>query len=229
MNMWPGLWVIMNEGLRGQRHRLRRDAAGPEHRHVARANPCAVAPVGLVDVLDAERGRVADVHRGAVGVREARAGGHRLGERARTGSGRIETTMGPWKAPAGRHSTEVCHIATFLPCSTWHSGMPASSSAHSKVNEQPSRNATRSSRQNGRRVGDLVGEHAVLVDAIARDVRAQIGARRHPHRLGRAHVGHLDERARPRVALAEEQEVVGLLPRQHREVGLHEAGGRARR
>ncbi len=61
----------------------------------------------------------------------------------------MDTTMGPWKAPAGRHSIEVRHIATFLPCSTCQSLMPASSSAHSNVNEQPSRNATRSSRQYG--------------------------------------------------------------------------------
>src|SRR5881296_3961256 len=33
-------------------------------------------------------------------------------------------------------------MATFLPCSTCQSRIPASSSAHSKVNEQPSRNAT---------------------------------------------------------------------------------------
>ena len=65
------------------------------------------------------------------------------------GIGRIETTMGPWKRPAGRHSIDVFHIATFLPSSMWRIGMPASSSAHSKVKEQPSRKATRSSRQNG--------------------------------------------------------------------------------
>ena len=46
-----------------------------------------------------------------------------------------------------------------------------------------------------------------------------------PTGSGGAHVGDLDQRARARVALAEEQEVVGLLLRQHREVGLHEAGG----
>ena len=63
--------------------------------------------------------------------------------------GRIETTIGPWKTPAGRHWVDVRHIATFLPCSTCQSRMPASSSAHSKVKEHPSRNATRSSRQYG--------------------------------------------------------------------------------
>src|SRR4029077_8443889 len=80
----------------------------------------------------------------------------------------------------------------------------------------------------GAHVGHLVGHHPVLVDAVARQVGAEVGAGRHADRLGRAHVGDLDQRARPRVALAEEQEVVGLLPRQHREVGLHEAGGQAR-
>src|SRR5881398_2690921 len=30
------------------------------------------------------------------------------------GIGRIETTIGPWKPPAGRHAVDVFHIATFL-------------------------------------------------------------------------------------------------------------------
>ena len=51
--------------------------------------------------------------------------------------------------PEIRQAMEVFHIATFLPSSMWRSGMPASRRAHSKVNEQPSRKATRSSRQMG--------------------------------------------------------------------------------
>ena len=43
-------------------------------------------------------------------------------------------------------------------------------------------------------------------------------------RLRRPDVGHLDQRARSRIALAEEQEVVGQLARQHGEVGLHVTG-----
>src|SRR5437762_268983 len=54
-------------------------------------------------------------------------------------------------------------------------------------------------------VGDLVGERAVLVDAVPRQVRPEIGSGRDAGRLRRAHLGDLDERARPRVALAEEQ------------------------
>ncbi len=63
------------------------------------------------------------------------------------GMGRMETTIGPWKTPAGRHGMDVRHMATLRPCSTCQSRMPASSSAHSNVNEQPRRKATRSSRQ----------------------------------------------------------------------------------
>ena len=71
-----------------------------------------------------------------------------------------------------------------------------------------------------RRVGHLVGEHAVLVDPVAGNVRPEIRARRHADRLGRPHVGHLEQRARPRIALAEQEKVVRLLLRQHRQVGL---------
>src|SRR3989441_12043595 len=42
-------------------------------------------------------------------------------ERSAAAMGRIETTMGPWKTPAGRHGIDVRHIATFLPCvRLWH-------------------------------------------------------------------------------------------------------------
>src|SRR2546429_240339 len=41
--------------------------------------------------------------------------------------------------------------------------------------------------------------------------------------LGAADVGDFDQRTRPRIALAEEQEVVRIVLRQHGEVGLHVA------
>jgi hypothetical protein len=61
-----------------------------------------------------------------------------------------------------------------------------------------------------RHVGDLVREHAVLVDPVARNVRAEIRARRDADGLWRADVGDFDQRARSRIALAEQQEVVRL-------------------
>src|SRR4029453_10576424 len=58
-------------------------------------------------------------------------------------------------------------------------------------------------------------------------IRAEVGARRHAHRLRRARVGDLDERARTRVALTEEEEIVRGVARQDGEVRLHEARGEA--
>ena len=78
-------------------------------------------------------------------------------------------------------------------------------------------------------VRHLVGEEAVLVDPVAREIRPEIGAGRRAHGLDRAHIRHLDERARARVALAEEQEVVGVVPGQDGHVGLNEAGAEAGR
>ena len=63
------------------------------------------------------------------------------------GTGRIETTIGPLKLPAGRHGVPVLNIGTLRPCSTCRTGTPAASSARSKVKLHPMRNATRSSRQ----------------------------------------------------------------------------------
>ncbi len=65
--------------------------------------------------------------------------------------GRIDTTSGPWKSPAGRHGTLVRYIGTLQPASTWRTGSPARSSASSNVKEQPIRKPTQSSRQSARR------------------------------------------------------------------------------
>ena len=61
------------------------------------------------------------------------------------GTGRIDTTIGPWNAPAGTVGTDVMYIGTFEHCSMCRTGMPASSSADSNVKLQPIRNDTRSS------------------------------------------------------------------------------------
>src|SRR5581483_9566434 len=69
----------------------------------------------------------------------------------------------------------------------------------------------------------------VPVDPVLRDVRAEIRAGGDAGRLRVPGVGHLDERARPRVALAEDEEVVGLGPREDDQVGLHVPGREPRR
>src|SRR5205085_12506960 len=62
------------------------------------------------------------------------------------GIGRIETTIGPWNTPAGRHGVHLSHLATFLPCLPCQISMPASRSAHSLVDDQARTHATKSSR-----------------------------------------------------------------------------------
>ncbi len=149
MNMWPGLWVIMNEGL---------EARATAWGVTPQAQNTGVSP-DRTPTESPQSGRSMSAMPIAPGSPTCTGAPCAFGKRAEAvtafeispvGIGRIDTTMGPWNCPAGRHWMDVFHIATFLPCSMWRMGMPASSSAHSKVNEQPSRNATRSSRQKGR-------------------------------------------------------------------------------
>src|SRR3546814_10667855 len=60
-------------------------------------------------------------------------------------------------------------IGTLVPSSIWRSGMPSSTSASSKENEQPIRKATRSSRQTARKS---------VVRGKSVSVRVDIGGRR---------------------------------------------------
>ena len=62
-------------------------------------------------------------------------------------SGRIETTIGPWKRPADRHAMFVRYMGTFTPSSMCRTGTPALSKAFSNVKEQPITKETKSSRQ----------------------------------------------------------------------------------
>src|SRR5207253_7368867 len=63
--------------------------------------------------------------------------------------------------------------------------------------------------------------HAVLVNPISWQVGSQIRSGSHPRRFWRSDVGDLDQRARPWIALAEQQEIVRMILGQHGEVRLH--------
>ena len=82
-----------------------------------------------------------------------------------------------------------------------------------------------------RRVLDFPRQRAVLEDPVAREVGAQVAAR---GALGfhAARIDHLQQWARPRIALAEEEEIEGVLARNRHQVRLRmggrEPGGRAR-
>ena len=73
----------------------------------------------------------------------------------------------------------------------------------------------------------LIHQLALLVDPILRDIRSQVSAGRHNRRGGRAYVGYLKDRAGLRVADAELQEIEGVVFRQHYQVRLDVAGGKA--
>src|SRR6188768_2492585 len=109
-------------------HRLRGDAAGPEHRQLVVAHRHGVAIVGLGDVLDADQLGLAEMDRRVVTctARIASAGLN----------GRIDTTIGPWNGPAGAHSMLVRYIGTLLLQVWWRNSSPFSISASSKENEQ---------------------------------------------------------------------------------------------
>mgnify|MGYP000565080461 CR=1 FL=1 len=70
---------------------------------------------------------------------------------------------------------------------------------------------------------------AVLVDAVAREVGGDVAIGGADGGLARAGLRDLEQRAGLGVALCEQQEVVGLLARQHDEVRLRVAGAQAAR
>jgi hypothetical protein len=145
MNMCPGAWVIAKGG---------RDAISavwvvtPQAQNTGTSPGAAidgVTDVWMVEVGDAERGRIPRVDWSAVGGWHASAHLYH-GVDLAGGDRALETTSRPWRRPAGRHSQLVTYMATLRPCSTCRSGTPASTSAVSKVKLQPMRKATMSSR-----------------------------------------------------------------------------------
>ena len=72
--------------------------------------------------------------------------------------GRMLTTMLPDILPAGSHAMFVMYMLTLRPCVLWRISMPASMSSLSKLNEQPMRNATKSSRHKS---STLVGSSTI--------------------------------------------------------------------
>ena len=144
-------------------------------------------------------------------------------------NGRIDTTIGPRNTPAGRQSMLVRYIGTLRPCSTCRTGTPGL--------QQGVLERERAAEQEGDEVvppvagdvGRLVDQFAVAEDAVGRHVGAEVGVRGDDagHRV--AGFGHVEQRARLRVALAEEQKVEGQVARHDDEVGLDVAEGEAGR
>jgi len=113
MNMCPGAWVIAKGG---------RDAISavwvvtPQAQNTGTSPGAAidgVTDVWMVEVGDAERGRIPRVDWSAVGGWHASAHLYH-GVDLAGGDRALETTSRPWRRPAGRHSQLVTYMATLL-------------------------------------------------------------------------------------------------------------------
>src|SRR3990172_5101120 len=116
MNIWPGLWVIMKAGL---------EASATAWGVTPQAQNTGTSP-GRMPTKSPQSGLVTSAMPMADGSPMCTGAPWALGKRAEAvtaleiievGMGRMETTMGPWKRPAGLQAIEVFHIATFLPSS----------------------------------------------------------------------------------------------------------------
>ena len=138
--------------------------------------------------------------------------------------GRIDITMLPLMEPAGVHGTPVRYMGTLQPMVLWRISMPASMSSDSNENEQPDDERYEVVAPVVLDILHFGHQLAVLVDAVAREVGGDVAVGCADGSLACAHLGHFQQRARLGVALREQQEVVGLLLRQHDEVRLRIPG-----
>lgn len=165
-----------------------------------------VAEIGSVDVGDADCGRVADVDRRPVGFGVARRdfdGADSLsdGERSHGDDGRAVKYAGGFRR-------NVCtihrHVATFVDVADGQAGTLHRLFKAERATEQERDQVVAPPAAD---IDRFLDELAVLVHAVARQVRAQVGAGSQLARLRRTGVGHFEHRARFRIPLAEEQKI----------------------
>src|SRR5213078_3442494 len=108
MNMWPGLCVIMNGG---------REASATACGVTPQAQNTGTSP-GLNACASPQSGLAMSLTPIAAGSPMCTGAPWAFGKRALAvtafescvdGIGRIETTIGPWNTPAGRHGVDVFH------------------------------------------------------------------------------------------------------------------------
>ena len=202
-------------------HCLGRDSAGPEHRRLSRADCDGVAIVRVSKVGDADGFGRTNLNWRAVDAGHARRDGHRCGH------------LGIWDRPHADH-----HIAAEHPrrcagnVSIVHRYVDALFDlAHGNVSFEKRRLKREAAPDEEtdqivpffkivRHIGGFLGQLAVSVNAVARDVAGNIAARR---KLGKATlpgIGYFQQRAGLGVALAKQQEVPRQRFRQHHQIAL---------
>ena len=195
MNMWPGAWVIISEGRLaaatawGVTPQAQKTGTSPSWIVTGSPN-CGLARSAIPSVSGSPMWTGAPwavVKRLVISVA-------RIAWRGVIG--RIETTSGPLKRPAGwRRDRGRVHrdVRALLDVADRQPGGQQRALERERAADQERDEVLAPDVAD---VGRLVDDLAVDVDAVARDVGAQIGAGRGDPRLARARVGHLDDGAR---------------------------------
>ena len=142
-------------------------------------------------------------------------------------NGRIDTTIGPAKGPAGLQAILVRYIGTRT--------LLLDVADRQAVRQQRFLERKRAAEHEGDEVvapmrhdvGRLVDHLAVAPDAVARQVGADVEVEAERGNAGIADIGHADDRARFGIELAEPVEGRRQLLRQDREIALNETVGDA--
>ncbi len=201
-------------------HHLRRDPAGPEDRHFAFLDDRRIAVFGFHDVRDADGRGIAEMHRRAVGQREA-AGHFDGADRI----GRLEGTHRAYHSALERTGFRGRDIGLVGRHRTAELEMPERQAGRDQGLLEGIGAAEHESHEVVapifRDVRDGLDELAVLEDAVFRDVAAQVEIVRQRRQAGGARLRDRDQRAGLRIALAERGEVERVLLRQDRQVALN--------
>ena len=215
-------------GAHRRHHRLRRHAAGPEDRHLARPDLDRIAVIGAADIRDADQRWVADVHGRAMHRREPRRdlngadgvggfqGPHRHHQRT------AEYACGLRRDVGAVHG----HIAALFDVAHGQAVVQHRLLERKRAADEKRHEIVAPQVAHVRRLGHQL---AVFPDPVSRNVGADVDVRAQLRQRRVAGLGHGQQGARLGVALAKMQEVRRQGARQDRQVGLHVSRRQIRR
>ena len=143
----PGLWVIQKGSFAASKATCGRHTTGPKQRQLAFFNGHRITKIWAANISNPYM--VWDWHNG-LARHVPRESAYKFPQRAMRllgAKGRMLTTISPAKGPAGVQSILVLYMGTLTASLTLRTSRPSAINASSKEKEQPSKKATRSSRQ----------------------------------------------------------------------------------
>ena len=204
--------------LRGDR--LRRHPAGPEHRQLSLPDLDRIPVVGIFQVPNPQRLRLADVDGRSVYLRHSRR--HRGRQRDKAGRYRThgdDERTGELAGGGARHVGAVHgHVGAFLDVAQRHARRKQRVFERETAPDQERHEVLPPQLLD---IMALFGELSPAVDTVAGQVGPKVGPGGCEPRLRVAGIGGLDQGARLRVAPAEAQEVEGVCLGQNNQVRLH--------